>query len=191
MKVVCLLGSPREKGNSELLVDEVVAPLRERGAEVTTHRLNSLKYRGCQACMACKTSSEACVLKDDLTPVLADVRAADVVVFASPVYYGDVTGQMKCFVDRSFEFLVPEFINTDKPSRLAPGKRSVIVLTQAAAEEQFADVFGRYKGFLEFYGFREVHQGRACGAYAKGAVAENGKALQRARTVGEALAAGD
>ena len=189
MKVVCLLGSPRVQGNSEMLAQEITVPLKEKGAEIKSYHLNKLTYKGCQACMACKTKNETCVLQDDLTEVMAEVKAADVVILASPVYYGDVTGQMKCFIDRTFEYLVPDYITAEVPCRLPTGKRCVMVLVQGAPNEaQFADVFPRYKGFLDWYGFSEVHEVRSCGVHAKGAVKEDAKAMKRARTVGQALA---
>jgi multimeric flavodoxin WrbA len=126
--------------------------------------LNKLKYRGCQACYACKTSSETCVLKDDLTEVLDVVSASDVVLLASPVYYGDVTGQMKTFIDRTFCFLTPTFRTGRNMSRLAPGKKLVFIQTQGAPESVFGDIFTRYKEIMSYHGFAEAHCIRACGA---------------------------
>ena len=189
MKVVCLLGSPRVRGNSEQLAEEIMIPLQEKGAEIKSYHLNKLTYKGCQACMACKTKQDTCILKDELTEVMNEVKEAEVLILASPVYYGDVTGQMKCFIDRTFEYLVPDYITAEVPSRLPVGKRCAVVLVQGApSEAQFSDVFPRYKGFLDWYGFSEVHEVRACGVHAKGSVKENEEVLKRAKTVGKALA---
>ena len=189
MKVVCLLGSPRVRGNSEQLAEEIMIPLQEKGAEIKSYHLNKLTYKGCQACMACKTKQDTCILKDELTEVMNEVKEAEVLILASPVYYGDVTGQMKCFIDRTFEYLVPDYITAEVPCRLPTGKRCAIVLVQGApSEAQFSDVFPRYKGFLDWYGFSEVHEVRACGVHAKGSVKENEDVLKRAKTVGKALA---
>ena len=189
MKVVCLLGSPRVRGNSEQLAEEIMIPLQEKGAEIKSYHLNKLTYKGCQACMACKTKQDTCILKDELTEVMNEVKEAEVLILASPVYYGDVTGQMKCFIDRTFEYLVPDYITAEVPCRLPAGKRCAIVLVQGAPNEaQFSDVFPRYKGFLDWYGFSEVDEVRACGVHAKGSVKENEDVLKRAKTVGKALA---
>ena len=189
MKVLCLLGSPRVGGNSALLAERVLRPLRDRGARVETVHLNSLTYRGCQACRKCKTQHDHCVLDDDLTEVLEHVAAADVVVLASPVYYGDVSGQMKCFIDRTFAFLKPGYTTSTSPCRLAPGKRAAMVLTQGAPDESmFQDVFPRYKNFFDWYGFAEFHLARAVGVHEPGEVESNRAALARAEEVGRLLA---
>ena len=68
-----------------------------------------MNFKGCQGCGACKAEKEKCVVQDDLTQVLEAVRETDVLVLASPVYFADVTAQMKAFVDRTYSFLKPDF----------------------------------------------------------------------------------
>jgi multimeric flavodoxin WrbA len=138
MKIVAVLGSPRAAGNSALITDRFLQAARKLGAETQSFALNMLKYRGCQACMACKKSSDKCVLKDDLAEVLDAVQGADVLVMASPVYYGDVTAQMKAFFDRTYSYFTPDYLQPDKKrSRLAGGKKFVFVLTQGQPDEKY------------------------------------------------------
>ena len=73
MKIVRLLGSPRPKGNSAAMAGKFCETAEGLGAEVTTFALNKLKYRGCQACMTCKTKLDKCVLKDDLADTLSRI----------------------------------------------------------------------------------------------------------------------
>ena len=164
MNVVSLLGSPRSKGNSATIAGRILETAAQRGAKTRSFELNRLSYRGCQACYACKKESDQCVLNDDLAEVLAAVRDADVVVLASPVYYGDITAQLKGFFDRTFSYLQPDYLVNPKPSRLAPGKKLVLVLTQGSPDETlFTDIFPRNKMFLQWMGFAEVQLIRACG----------------------------
>ena len=95
MKITCVLGSPRPNGNGEVLAKRFGDTAEKLGAQVQTYVLNELNYRGCQACMACKTKSDKCVLQDDLTPVLESVREGDVLVMATPVYLWDVTSLLR------------------------------------------------------------------------------------------------
>lgn len=183
MKVLCVLGSPRTGGNSETLARAVVTPLAEAGADVTFVELNKLTYRGCQACRACKTTMDRCVLDDDLKGVLSAFREADVIVMASPVYYGDLTGQMKCFFDRTFENLVPDYATADNPSRLAPGKQVVLAMAQAAPAEHFADVIPRYSAFFDWYGIERVHGLRAVEVHGRGDIASRPDVLAEAAAV--------
>jgi multimeric flavodoxin WrbA len=165
MKIVALLGSPRLEGNSAFIAERFLESARKLGAETQSFALNTLQYRGCQACYACKLKTERCVLRDDLTEVLDAVRLAETLVLASPVYYGDVTAQMKGFIDRTYCYFRPEYkTRTTDRSRLAPGKTLVFIQTQGHPDEKvFADVFPRYEFFLKMHGFGETHLIRSCG----------------------------
>ncbi|AJE02679.1 flavodoxin family protein [Geobacter pickeringii] len=162
MKIVTLLGSPRLK-NSATIANRFTETAAALGAETRTFELNRLTYRGCQGCYACKKGDEQCVLTDDLTEVLAAVQEADAVVLASPVYYGDVTAQLKGFIDRCYSYLKPDYLTNPQPSRLSP-KKLVFVQTQGNPDESlFADIFPRYDGFLKWMGFTDSRLIRACG----------------------------
>jgi len=163
MNIVCLLGSPRQSGNSATISRRVLDSAAALGATTRIISLNQLAYRGCQGCYACKNELDHCVLNDDLTGVLEVVSAADAVVLASPVYYGDITGQLKCFIDRCFSYLKADYLTNRQPSRLSP-KQLVMVLTQGHPDEAlFADIFPRYNGFLSWMGFKDGRLLRGCG----------------------------
>jgi len=164
MKIVCLKGSPRSAGNSAVIADRLLAASALLGAETRVFELNRLAYRGCQGCYACKKKLDRCILEDDLTAVLAAVAEADTLVLAIPVYYGDLSGQLKCFIDRTFSYLVPDYITNPNPCRLPPGKKLVFIITQGQPDEGlFSDIYPRYDKFLKWYGFAESHLIRACG----------------------------
>ena len=190
MKIVCLLGSPRPKGNSTFIADRFCRTAEALGAEIQTFALNKLKYRGCQACMTCKTKLDRCVLKDDLTQVLDAIRDAEVLVMASPIYYGEVSSQLKAFIDRTFSYLVPDFPTNPKPSRLPPGKKLVMILAQGdPGEELYADVFPRYESFFKWYGFNDNHLIRACGVLGPGEVEEHQDVLSQAEALARKITA--
>jgi multimeric flavodoxin WrbA len=149
MKVVAVLGSPRDKSNSSALAREVLVAASELGAQTTEFVLNRLTFKGCQACESCKKKLDRCLLKDELTPVLDAVRDADAVVLATPNYFGEVSGQFKSFFDRTYSYLNPDF-----SSRLQSGKRAVFILAQGQADSTvYADVYPRYEAWLTRYGF--------------------------------------
>ena len=185
MKVLAVLGSPRSQGNSATLAREVLSGLTAGGAEVQVYELNRLEFQGCQGCGACKAEAEACVLEDDFTPIYAALREADVLLLASPVYFGDLSGQMKCFFDRLYALANPDFT-----SRLAPGKRAVVILTQGAPpEEMFADIFPRYERWLQHFGFGPIHLLRGLGLSDAGEAAQRPELLAQAREVAAQLLA--
>lgn len=164
MNVVALLGSPRANGASATLARKFLAKAEERGFTPIVHELNSLTYRGCQGCFACKTAREDCILQDDLTRVLADVANTNVLVLATPVYFGDLTAQLKGFIDRTFSYFAPDYRTSATPSRLAPGKKLVFIQTQGnPVETFFADIYPKYSAFLKRNSFGEAHLIRAQG----------------------------
>lgn len=169
MKIVCLLGSPRAEGISATIARRFLETAGRLGAESRIFELNQLAYRGCQGCFACKKTLDRCALHDDLTEVLQAVKEADAVVFASPVYYGDITAQLKGFMDRTFSYLLPNYLSNPQPSRLPLGKKLLFILTQGHPDEgMFADIFPRYDTFLKWGGFAESRLIRACGVGAGG-----------------------
>jgi len=191
MKIVALLGSPRLKGNSATVARRFCDAAETLGAEVKTYELNKLQYRGCQGCMTCKTELDKCVLKDDLTQVLDAVRDADILLLASPIYYGDVSSQLKAFIDRTFSYLVPDYTTNPTPCRLSPGKKLVFALTQGNPDEsRFADVFQRYDYFFKWYGFDGSHLIRACGVREAGEVVGHPQVMTLAEDLAKELCAG-
>ena len=162
MEIVCVLGSPRPEGNSTTIAKRFCDRAEKMGAKVRVFPLNELNYRGCQGCFTCKTESDRCVLEDDLTQVLDAIMETDILVMATPVYFGAISGQLKCLQDRTFSFMVPDFRTNPNPSRLSPGKKVVFITSQGAPEDMFEDIHTKYKNYFERYGFEETHSIRGC-----------------------------
>ncbi len=183
MRIVAVLGSPRPQGNSAILAQKFLDAAREQGAEVQVYSLNQMTFKGCQACLACKTKGEACVLEDELAPVLAAVKAANVLVLASPVYFGDISAQLKAFFDRTYSFITPEFT-----SRVDTGKQAVLILTQGNPDPvEFNDIFPRYERWLKFFGFEPVHLLRAAGVREPGDIRKDAALLDKAAALARQL----
>jgi len=188
MKVVCINGSPRKNGNSATLIQEIMHIAENTNAIVESYTLNQLSYKGCQACMNCKGKADLCIVKDDLTEVLSAISTCDLLVLASPVYFGDVTAQMKALIDRTYSYLVPNFMQKDKPSRLASGKSLIFMLAQGQPDEKmFADIYPKYELFLRIMGFSDSHLIRACGVMDAGAVKEREDILENVRTISKQI----
>ncbi|MBN1880520.1 flavodoxin family protein [bacterium] len=180
MKIVCLNGSPQKNGNTAYLLDTFETTALELGATVDHVHLNSLTYKGCQACMKCKGETDACAVRDDLAPVLEVVFNADVLVLGSPIYFGEVTSQMKAFIDRTYSFLKPEFAG----SRLIRGKTLVMVLPQGAPDAaNFGDVYPRYAGFFKWFGYEKRYEIRGLGLNEPGDAAQRTELLETVRDI--------
>lgn len=164
MKIINVLGSPRTTGNSAAIAHALLEILQKHSNQVRTFELNKLTYQGCQGCMACKTNSGQCVTKDDLSGVLEEVSTSDVVVIASPVYFGEITAQTKGLIDRFYSYYTPDYRTNPNPSRLAPGKKLVLILSQGNPDEEaFAELIPRYSRILNRLGFNEIYPIRGLG----------------------------
>lgn len=170
MKVLCLLGSPRPDGNSTAVARHLCDRLAEQGAQVSLRRLYDLSFSGCRNRFHCKTGGIRCGLEDDLTPILAEVEGADVLVLASPIYFTDVSSGLKAVIERFFSFFVPDYATAAVKSRLGPGKRLVLVQTQGEDRSAYGDLLDRYAKSFRMLGFEGFHLIRACGVREPGAV---------------------
>jgi multimeric flavodoxin WrbA len=102
MKVLAIIGSKRKKGNTHLLVKEVLRHIRE-DVEKEVIFINDYKFEGCIGCNGCRNST-SCVVQDDMQIVYKKMMDADLLILASPTYYYNVTSDMKKLIDRFFCF---------------------------------------------------------------------------------------
>ncbi len=103
MKVIAFNGSPRKDGNTSLLIKEVFTELEKEGIETELIQLGGHPIHGCIACMKCgKNKNSQCALSgDSLNDHFAKMVAADGIILGSPVYFTDVTTEMKALIDRT------------------------------------------------------------------------------------------
>lgn len=107
-KVLGILGSPRKGGNSETLARKVLDGAAKNGAAFDVIRLQGLSLSGCTDCRRCWSGGRPCVIDDDMEKVYEKVRGADLLVFASPLYWYSWSSQMKPVWDRFLPFVHKE-----------------------------------------------------------------------------------
>ena len=140
IKALFVNGSPRKHKNTALLLAKAAEGAASSGAEVETVHLYDLQYCGCTSCFACKLkeakTAGVCAVRDGLRPVLEKAVAADVVVIGTPVYFSDVTGMTRAFLER---FVFPNFsYDLDAAgNRLPPRlhKQTAMIFTMNIPEE--------------------------------------------------------
>lgn len=98
--ILVISSSPRKGGNSETLVDSFAKGAAEAGNRVEIIHLREKQYGFCKGCLACLKLGH-CVTQDDAVEIAAKMHDADVLVFATPVYYYSVSGQLKTMLDRA------------------------------------------------------------------------------------------
>ena len=99
-KVLIISSSPRKGGNSETLAAAFAKGAQEAGNQVETVYLREKQYGFCKGCFAC-TKLGHCVIQDDAVGIAFKMHDANVLVFATPVYYYSVSGQLKTMLDRA------------------------------------------------------------------------------------------
>jgi len=187
-KIVCIHGSPRPDGNSSTLANAFCSAATRAGATVNTHRLYDLNYRGCVNLFHCKTGSDQCGQRDDLTTVLKHIEQADVVVLASPVYFTDVTGPMKSCIDRWFSFFVPQYVTAERKSRLPGGKKLVFIQTQGEGADRYRDLLEKYDHSFSLLGFQDSVLIRAAGVREPEDLDAHEGLIRQSRELGRQLA---
>ena len=103
MKVVAFNGSPRKDGNTTLLINHLLRELEHEGIETELVQLSAKEIRGCIACFKChENQDQHCAVKEDAAnEYIEKITAAQGIVLGSPVYFQDVTPEMKALIDRA------------------------------------------------------------------------------------------
>ena len=105
-EILILNGAARQNGNTKKLVDAFVRGAEGVGNHITEFYLQDMEIGGCRGCGACSKSNlspnNPCIQNDDMTKIYSAFAKADVVVFASPVYFWSITGTLKIVADRLY-----------------------------------------------------------------------------------------
>ena len=123
-RVIVISTSLRRGSNSDMLADSFVEGATSAGNDVEKISLVGKEIQFCKGCMACQKLGR-CIINDDVNDIMAKVLEADVVVWATPIYYYEMSGQMKTLIDR---------MNAMYP--LEYKFRDVYLLTTAAEDEE-------------------------------------------------------
>jgi multimeric flavodoxin WrbA len=128
-KIMIIDGGPRKNFNTASMLQKFAegAMSVSDQIEVKTVRLYGMDYKGCMSCMACKIKGKAsnvCKFKDALTPVLEEIAQGDGLVLGSPIYFGDVTAQMRAFLER----LAFPWLSYNDYSMTAPKRMPVVLM---------------------------------------------------------------
>ncbi len=128
MKVLSIIGSPIKNGTTEKLVDELNKGVisKHSNGEVDKLFLQDYHIEACFACNSCqKTLDSRCVIQDDMTDIYPKIVEADILVFATPIYWWNMSAQLKLFIDRMYALLKDEDVSNFS------GKKVVLITTYA------------------------------------------------------------
>jgi multimeric flavodoxin WrbA len=146
-KVLVLLGSPRRKGNSSILAEEVAEGARSKGAEVAFVSLHGAGIEPCRGCGACRArGSKGCAIDDGMQRIFPAMLEADAWVVASPVYWFTMTAQTKIWMDRCYAF--PAY--AEDPFS---GKRIAIAMTYGGDDPFDSGCVNALRTFQDAYAY--------------------------------------
>lgn len=175
MKIVVLNGSGRRNGNTEIMADAFIRGAEEQGHTVEKINLSGKKIGGCLDCKYCFSHNGECAQKDDMQPILAAVDGADMLVFASPIYWFHVSAQLKCAIDRLYAFAGKGF--TVKHAAL---------LLDSAGEGVFTGAVASYKDTCAYLHWQDRGILTVPGMEEKGSM-KNSQGEQQAYALGKSL----
>jgi multimeric flavodoxin WrbA len=145
LRIIGIAGSPRRRGNSTTLLQQVLQGAQDKGAEGQIIFLNDLTFRGCQACDGCIHTGK-CSVEDELTPYYQHLREADVWVLASPIYYDSFSGQAKLFFDRCRCFSMDQ-------GRLDGKRRAAVIVTyEDRPRDDYQEATQRFANYFSWFG---------------------------------------
>lgn len=149
MNVLAINGSPRKGWNTATLLNKALEGAASQGAATELIHLYDLNYKGCISCFACKLkggkSYGKCAYQDDLTPILDKIDKADAVILGSPIYLGNVTGEMRSLMERMvFQYLVYD----ENYSSLVVNKKAIGFIYTMNIREDMLQEWGYDRIFL-------------------------------------------
>ncbi len=180
-KILLITGSPRSKGNSTTLANALAKGAEEKGHTIL--RFDSAKNNvlPCTACDACWSKGTPCIFNDGFTELAPLLEQADVIVFASPVYWGTFSTQIKSAIDKFYSYMA------EKSQTSIAGKQSILLMTGAEKEESlFTGCIETYKAMLHFLKWNDLGSIIAKGLWAEGDI-ESSDYLAKAEALGKSL----
>ncbi|MBD3184808.1 flavodoxin family protein [Candidatus Poribacteria bacterium] len=185
MKLLGIYGSPRKGGNTDILLDKALEGAKAAGAEVEAVYARKLDISGCRECGGCDKTGK-CVVKDPMQEIYPKIQAADIIILASPIFFYDMSAQVKLLIDRCQAMWAKRMLEKTKEERkhYDSGKGYLIAVGATRGSNLFTGVELTAKYFFDaldmsyegglFY--RRVDK--------KGAILENSDALKEAFELG-------
>jgi len=177
MKILALNGSARKKGNTGILIDQILKGSREKGHRFKKLYLYDYPILPCRDCRDCKKGEYVCTLNDGMKRIYPKMEKADLIIFGTPNYWNGPSGKMKLLIDRMRPFV---------PSRKLKDKKWVIVSPSGDGPNSCRLLVEMLRLSCDYLGMK--YAGKVLvKAYEKGEITKNQKALKRAYDLGVSL----
>ena len=177
MKILALIGSPRKKGNTDLLVEQILEGCRAKGYITEKLYLYDYTISLCVDCRNCKKGDYVCCVNDEMQQIYPLMEGADVIVFGTPIYWYGPTAKMKMLLDK-----MRPFVETKKLS----GKRAVVVSPSGEGPVACDPLLEMFRRMFKYLGV-ELAGTVFVKAYKKGEIKKNRKEMEKAYELGASL----
>jgi multimeric flavodoxin WrbA len=184
-KILGVVGSPRKKGNTHILVSRILEGAEAQGAATDILFLGKLKIRECDGCHTC-WKGKLCGKRDDMNEVYPRIAESDAFVFGTPVYWYGPTALMKGFIDRFVYFNCPE-----NRAKIRGKLAAIAVPYEEESYETAAPVVTFFEKSLAYLEMNLLGKIIVPGVSDKGDVLRKEEALAEAYALGQRLARGD
>jgi len=188
VRVLGIMGSPRMKGNTELLLDEALSGAQSGGAKVEKIVVDKLKIAPCREYYGCLNDGN-CVIRDDMDGIYPKLLDADVVIIASPIFFYGLTSQVKALIDRCQALWARKYIlKQNLPNNNRKG--AFIAVGATRGKKLFDGSKLTVKYFFESIGVKYVDELLVRGVDKRGEIKKHPTALSDAFELGRRLAQG-
>ncbi len=187
MKVLGIMGSPRVKGNTDLLLDEALNGAKSQQAETEKIMVDKLNITPCREYYGCFKDGD-CVIKDDMNEVYRKLLGADGIIVASPIFFYGVSAQLKALIDRCQALWARRYILKNLPG---PARKGAFIAVGATKGQQLFDgSILTIKYFFQAVGANYAGELLVRGVDTRGEIKEHPTALADAFNLGKRLAQG-
>ena len=177
MKVLALIGSPRKRSNTDILVDKILEGCKEEGFISEKLYLYDFDISACTDCRVCKSENYECAIKDDMQQIYTGMVEADIIIFGTPVYWYGPTGKMKLLIDRMRPFIA---------SGKMKGKKGVLVVPSEEGPKACKALLEMFRMSFDYLGMEFVDSILST-AYERAEVSSNKDDLKKAYEIGISL----
>jgi len=189
MKLLGIMGSPRRRSNTEILLDKALEGAAGAGAEVEKLLVSRLKISPCVEDYGCLEAGN-CSIKDDMQAVYEKLLQADHVILASPIFFYGITAQAKALVDRCQALWVRRYILKTGTDDKRVRKGAFISVGATKGEKLFDGAVLTAKYFFDAIGVKHERDLLIKGVDDRGQIEEHPTALQDAFRLGRELVSG-
>ena len=190
MKVLGIMGSPRRKGNTDILLDRALAGAEASGAQVEKVIVSKLRISPCRELYACLRDGN-CAIKDDMQELYTKLLEADRIIFASPIFFYGITSEAKALVDRCQALWAKRHILGIVQDKEDMRKGAFISVGATRGERLFDGSILTVRYFFDAIGVKYTHELLVRGVDHKGEIKQHSAAIQDAFALGQKLVSED